>query len=125
MLAAPIAVPLVAVTFGISVASTTMHLGFEVGSILGPFISAGVAIVIGLGYRAMAQETRERQALILDLVTTREELATASREAGTLADWRVWLLEPATGFLGALAWHGAPRHIRAFVAASALTSRFA
>lgn len=86
VLAAPIAVPLVAVTFGISVASTTMHLGFEVGSILGPLISAGVAIVIGLGYRAMAQETRERQALILDLVTTREELATASREAGTLAE---------------------------------------
>lgn len=86
VLRAAIAVPLVAITFGISVASSTMHLGFEVGSILGPFISAGVAIVIGLGYRAMAQETRERQALILDLVATREELAAASREAGTLAE---------------------------------------
>ena len=86
VLAAPIAVPLVAVTFGLSVWGTATHLGLEVGSILGPLISAGVAIVIGLGYRAMSQETHERQALILDLVATREELATASREAGTCAE---------------------------------------
>jgi len=86
VLAAPVAVPLVVVTFGISVWGTATHLGYEVGSILGPLISAGVAIVIGLGYRAMAQETRERQALILDLIATREELAATSREAGTLAE---------------------------------------
>ena len=53
VLAAPIAVPLVVVTFGLSVWGTATHLGFEVGSILGPLISAGVAIVLGLGYRAM------------------------------------------------------------------------
>ncbi|SFR78846.1 Signal transduction histidine kinase [Agromyces sp. CF514] len=86
VLAAPLAVPLVIVTFGLSVWGTATHLGFEVGTILGPLISAGVAIVIGLGYRAMAQETKDRQALILDLIATREELATASREAGTLAE---------------------------------------
>ena len=86
VLAAPIAVPLVVVTFGLSVWGTATHLGLEVGSILGPLISAGVAIVLGLGYRAMSQETHERQALILDLVATREELATASREAGTRAE---------------------------------------
>jgi signal transduction histidine kinase len=86
VLAAPIAVPLVVVTFGLSVWGTATHLGFEVGSILGPLISAGVAIVIGLGYRAMADESRDRQALILDLLATREELAAASREAGTLAE---------------------------------------
>ncbi|MFF2273824.1 sensor histidine kinase [Agromyces sp. NPDC058136] len=86
VLAAPISVPLVVITFGLSVWGTATHLGFEVGSILGPLISAGVAIVIGLGYRAMAQETQERQSLILDLIATREELAAASREAGTLAE---------------------------------------
>ena len=86
VLAAPIAVPLVVVTFGLSVWGTATHLGFEVGTILGPLISAGVAIVIGLGYRAMSQETLDRQALILDLLATREELAAASREAGTLAE---------------------------------------
>ncbi|GAA1784780.1 sensor histidine kinase [Agromyces lapidis] len=86
VLAAPISVPLVVITFGLSVWGTATHLGFEVGSILGPLISAGVAIVIGLGYRAMSQETQERQSLILDLIATREELAAASREAGTLAE---------------------------------------
>ncbi|WP_448004423.1 sensor histidine kinase [Agromyces bauzanensis] len=86
VLAAPIAVALVVITFGLSVWGTASHLGFEVGSILGPLISSGVAIVIGLGYRAMSQETRDRQALILDLLATREELAAASREAGTLAE---------------------------------------
>ncbi|MBM7504636.1 sensor histidine kinase [Agromyces aurantiacus] len=79
-------VPLVAVTFLVSVWGTTSHLGFEVGSVLGPLISAGVAVIIGLGYRAMAVESRERQSLILDLLATREELAAASREAGTLAE---------------------------------------
>ncbi len=79
-------VPLVALTFILSVWSTTSHLGFAAGSIVGPFIAAGVAIIIGLGYRAMAVESRERQALILDLLATREELAAASREAGTLAE---------------------------------------
>ena len=86
VLEAPIAVPLVVITFGLSVWGTASHLGFEVGTILGPLISAGVAIVIGLGYRAMSQETSDRQALILDLLATREELAAASREAGTLAE---------------------------------------
>lgn len=86
VLAAPIAVPLVVVTFGLSVWGAATHLGLAVGTILGPLISAGVAIVIGLGYRAMSQETRDRQALILDLLATREELAATSREAGTLAE---------------------------------------
>ena len=86
VLEAPIAVPLVVITFGLSVWGAASHLGFEVGTILGPLISAGVAIVIGLGYRAMSRETSDRQALILDLLATREELAAASREAGTLAE---------------------------------------
>jgi signal transduction histidine kinase len=34
----------------------------------------------------MSRETSDRQALILDLLATREELAAASREAGTLAE---------------------------------------
>lgn len=86
VLPAAVAVPLVVITFGLSVWGSASHLGFKVGSILGPLISSGVAIVIGLGYRAMSQETRDRQALILDLLATREELAAASREAGTLAE---------------------------------------
>ncbi len=37
-------------------------------------------------------------------------------EAGPPDEWRVALLEPAAGFLGALAWRGPPRHIRTFLA---------
>ncbi|QTX04876.1 sensor histidine kinase [Agromyces archimandritae] len=79
-------VPLVLLTFLLSIWSSGHHLGYEPGSVLGPLISAGVAIVIGLGYRAMSREAAERQALILDLVATREELQAASREAGSLAE---------------------------------------
>lgn len=86
VLPAAVAVPLVGVTFVFSVWGTTTHLGFEVGSVLGPLIAAGVAVVIGLGYHQMARESRERQKLILDLIATREELAAASREAGSLAE---------------------------------------
>jgi 4'-phosphopantetheinyl transferase len=37
-------------------------------------------------------------------------------EAGPREDWRVALLEPADGFLGALAWRGPPRRVRTFLA---------
>lgn len=37
-------------------------------------------------------------------------------EAGAPAEWSVSLLEPAPGFLGAAAWRGSPRTIRAFLA---------
>ena len=37
-------------------------------------------------------------------------------EAGPPAEWRVALLEPADGFLGALAWQGPERQIRTFLA---------
>lgn len=37
-------------------------------------------------------------------------------EAGPPDEWRVALLEPADGFLGALAWRGPPRHVRTFLA---------
>ena len=86
ILPAAAAIPLVVVTFALSVGSSTAHLGIEVGTVLGPLIAAGVAIIVGLGYHQMARETRDRQALILDLLTTREELAAASREAGSLAE---------------------------------------
>ncbi|HEV7491722.1 MAG TPA: 4'-phosphopantetheinyl transferase superfamily protein [Rhodanobacteraceae bacterium] len=37
-------------------------------------------------------------------------------EAGPPHEWRVALLEPADGFLGALAWRGPARHVRTFLA---------
>ena len=37
-------------------------------------------------------------------------------EAGVPEDWQIALMEPADGFVGALAWNGTPRRIRAFLA---------
>ncbi len=47
-------------------------------------------------------------------------LAEVDAEAGEAAGWNVSLLEPVAGFLGAVAWHGAPRQIRTFIAAGEL-----
>jgi 4'-phosphopantetheinyl transferase len=47
-------------------------------------------------------------------------IAEIAPEAGAAADWRIALLEPIPGFLGALAWYGAPRRIVAFAAATDL-----
>lgn len=45
-------------------------------------------------------------------------IAGLAAEAGPAEDWRIVLLEPVAGFLGALAWHGAPRKVRCFLAGS-------
>ena len=58
----------------------------------------------------------DRVAFDLDTAGTPTALAEVAAEAGEATGWCVSLLEPAPGFLGALAWHGAPRQIRAFVA---------
>lgn len=42
--------------------------------------------------------------------------AALAAEAGPMDDWCVALLEPAAGFLGALAWQGPQRHVRTFLA---------
>jgi 4'-phosphopantetheinyl transferase len=62
----------------------------------------------------------DRVAFELDRSGTPSGIAELAPEAGASADWRVSLLEPAPGFLGAIAWHGAPRQIRTFVAGPAL-----
>jgi len=60
----------------------------------------------------------DRVAFELDATGSPTAIAEIAPEAGDAAGWRVALLEPTPGFLGALAWHGAPRQIRAFVAAA-------
>jgi 4'-phosphopantetheinyl transferase len=58
----------------------------------------------------------ERVAFALDGAGMPTGLAALASEAGRLDAWQLALLEPASGFLGALAWQGRPRTIRAFVA---------
>ena len=65
----------------------------------------------------------DRVAFDLDASGSPTALADVDSEAGDAAGWRLSLLEPAPGFLGALAWHGAPRQIRAFVAGAGLSRK--
>jgi 4'-phosphopantetheinyl transferase len=64
----------------------------------------GVGISFGL----------DRVAFALDGAGLPVGLAGLASEAGAAADWRLSLLEPAPGFVGAVAWRGGPRRIRAF-----------
>lgn len=80
------AIPAVVVTTAFTVVTFASHSGWTVGGVLGPFIGATVAIVIGLGYRALYREAQQRQLLIDELLATREKLALREREAGMLEE---------------------------------------
>jgi len=69
-----------------AIVALVLHTELSVGVVVGPVIGAGVAVAIGLGYQALFAEAREREALIQDLVATREQLAASEREAGMLAE---------------------------------------
>ena len=60
----------------------------------------------------------EKVSFQLDAAGMPVGLSDIAPEAGRPGDWRLSLLEPAPGFLGAVAWQGAPRHIRTFLAAA-------
>ena len=60
------------------------HRGFSLAGIIGPVIGAAVALAIGLGYRSLAREAKERERLIVELTETRAQLAAAERAAGVL-----------------------------------------
>lgn len=79
-------VPLVLLSVLLTVGAMSVHVGLSLGATLGPLVGAGVAVAVGLGYRALLREARERQNLIDDLLATRAELAAAARDAGTLAE---------------------------------------
>jgi len=64
----------------------------------------------------------DRVAFDLDATGAPTAIADVAPEAGEAAGWQVSLLEPAAGFLGALAWHGAPRQVRTFVAGAGLAA---
>mgnify|MGYP002040424361 FL=1 len=53
---------------------------------VGPFVGAGVALLIGLGYQALAKEAQQREALVRELLATRGQLAAREHESGVLAE---------------------------------------
>ena len=70
----------------VAVVALGLHGGFTVGGVVGPLVGAGVALLIGLGYRALAREAVEREALVAELLATRDRLAATEREQGILAE---------------------------------------
>lgn len=63
-----------------------LHGGWTVGGIIGPLVGAGVALLIGLAYQALAREAAEREALMRELLDTRDQLAVTEHESGVLAE---------------------------------------
>jgi len=76
----------VIVATGVSIVALGFHGGFTVGGVIGPLVGAGVALLIGLGYRALAREAAEREELVAQLLATQGELAATQHEQGVLAE---------------------------------------
>ncbi|WP_366146683.1 histidine kinase, partial [uncultured Pseudokineococcus sp.] len=70
----------------VAVVALGLHERFTVAGVVGPVVAAGVALLIGLGYQALAREAAEREALLTELVTTRDQLAATEREQGVLTE---------------------------------------
>ncbi|MEE1753841.1 sensor histidine kinase [Streptomyces sp. SP18CS02] len=79
--------PAVAATAGAAIMSYVLHgAPLNPGAFIGPLLGAAVAVATVLGYQALYRESERRRRLIEELVSTRAELATAERHAGTLAE---------------------------------------
>jgi len=70
----------------VAIAALAMHGGLTVGIVVGPLLGAGVALLIGLGYRELARDAAEREALLAELLATRDRLAASEREQGVLTE---------------------------------------
>ncbi|QPK83177.1 sensor histidine kinase [Corynebacterium qintianiae] len=71
----------VALGLGISVGAQ-VPTGLTVGGVIGPVLSALVVIATNYAFTTIARVSREREALIDELLATRKQLAASEREAG-------------------------------------------
>lgn len=76
----------VAASTVLAVGALGIHGGWTVGGVVGPFVGACVALLIGLGYQALALEATQREALMEELLDTRGQLAATEHESGVLAE---------------------------------------
>lgn len=76
----------IVLTTAFSIFSFLWRYGFSVGGVVGPLVGAGVALLIGLAYRALQREAADRERLLDELVRTRQQLAYTEREQGALAE---------------------------------------
>lgn len=74
------------VTAALSICALGIHNGWTVGGVVGPLVGAGVALLIGLGYQALVGEVEQRERLVQELLSTRDQLAATEHESGVLAE---------------------------------------
>lgn len=70
----------------LAICALGIHGGWSVGGVVGPLVGAGVALMIGLGYQALAREAQQREALVRELLATQGQLAATEHESGVLAE---------------------------------------
>lgn len=70
----------------VAICALGLHGGWSVGGVVGPLVGAAVALLIGLGYQALAREAEQRDALMRELLATRDQLAATEHESGVLAE---------------------------------------
>lgn len=71
---------------GTAICALGIHSGWSLGGVIGPLVGAGVALLIGLGYQALAREAEQRETLMRELLATRGQLAATEHESGVLAE---------------------------------------
>ncbi|MFT2817094.1 sensor histidine kinase [Leifsonia sp. A12D58] len=77
---------MVVVTTAVAIVALGIEGGWSFGGVIGPLVGAAVAVMIGLGYQALAREAVERERLMSELLSTRDQLAAADHESGVLAE---------------------------------------
>lgn len=70
----------------VAICALGLHSGWTVGGVIGPFIGAAVALLIGLGYQALAREAEQRETLVRELIITQRRLAATEHESGVIAE---------------------------------------
>lgn len=70
----------------LAICALGIHSGWSVGGVVGPLVGAGVALLIGLGYQALAREAQQREALVRELLATQGQLVATEHESGVLAE---------------------------------------
>lgn len=78
-----------AVVLGTTLAAVLLlnaRTGWSPFGVVGPLLSAAVALVMGLSFQAMRRQSAERERLYRDLVAVQDQLAATEREAGAMAE---------------------------------------
>ncbi|KJC64551.1 sensor histidine kinase [Agreia bicolorata] len=70
----------------VAICALGIHGEWTLGGVVGPLVGAGVALLIGLGYQALAREAQQREALMQELLATQGQLAATEHESGVLAE---------------------------------------